>query len=444
MLSGNVVAGMMNINMGSVLNFIEGMAGHHMDKKSWLAAHTNYAADLPQIMADIGRDERRSLTNQLVDKFDGMNDFDGPRHNYSNNSWWKRQMESSTLFFINNAGEHFLQSVTMLGVLGKIRVLDSNKNYLSIEKTEDGFTSSTTERQNSSSLVDAHKADDINLSMSEDVAFIEMDGRILEWNEDTQFLVTQKIRHVQELMHGAYSRQNRNDAQRYVLGRMAFMMRKWIEPGLRRRWKGFSRIVGRDKAERRRGTGPDFHVWNYQLGDFEEGTYTSTVSFLFRLWVWDEIKTFQFDIASKWHKMNDLEKANVKKTILDVGFIVAATAFGTAMEALAKDADDDEANKYYFLAYQGHRLYTELFFYANPVEALQLLRSPAASISTLEAITQFMLQFFLNPTEKYIRGRREGQFKLQKKGERIFPWYRQWDRLTNMDEALSFFNWQSN
>jgi hypothetical protein len=130
----------------------------------------------------------------------------------------------------------------------------------------------------------------------------------------------------------------------------------------------------------------------------------------------------------------------LRKTITDVGFMFVTLAAAIVAEGLVGDADDDEKNFYATLAYMANRLNTELIFYSNPVEFIRIADDPAPAVSMVSDIVRFGNQL-MNPSERYVQGRRKGQYKIIKRVEKVFPFYRHYDRFMNMPETLTFFNY---
>jgi hypothetical protein len=121
-----------------------------------------------------------------------------------------------------------------------------------------------------------------------------------EWTKDDQFEFQYKVRGILSRLHGEYGDLGRVAIQREALGRMAFMFRKFIIPGFKRRWGSRAYIE--------------------RLDDFVEGNYITTGRFLRRLF--SEMIHFKFEIGANWNSMTDHEKANVRRTITEVSFLI--------------------------------------------------------------------------------------------------------------------------
>ena len=431
MLAGNVAASFMNVTLGTTLFNIEALVGHHFDKSDWIAAAKGYygGRNILDNLNDIGANQVSSFTNMLSEDYDTMNDFRGKRFDYVDNKWWKKMLSGSTLHGLNNLGEHLNQNLTMYAMLHNVRVKNSNGEYIDKEGNV------VTNKKKAMTLLDAYSVQDGKLVVSPLVKKVNINGRTMDWGRDAHFAITQRIRHINELLHGAYSQQNRSEMQRHVWGRYMMMMRKWIEPGVRRRWRGFSlgKILRGEDTER---------FWSQQLNEFEQGAYVTSLAFVRRLMKDLRFWQYLFRVPGEWAQLTEYEKANVQRTVYEVGISVVGLALAAVAQAAAKSAPDDtpEEKTLWFFAYEANRLWTELTFYWNPTEALRIIEDPTPTVSIIQDIFNLTSQVFFNPTERYVQGRRKGELKIQKRVEQVFPVYRHFDRLLNMNETLSFFN----
>jgi len=128
--------------------------------------------------------------------------------------------------------------------------------------------------------------------------------------------------------------------------------------------------------------------------------------------------------------MSDFEKANIKKTSRDFGMIIAVYAAYVISKGLAEDADDDEKEYYYFLAYLNRRVYSELFTYIPSTETARTLQSPAASSKFINDIFE-LGGYILDPSswdDVYKKGKRKGMHKIWKETKDVIPLLKQFDR----------------
>ena len=199
---------------------------------------------------------------------------------------------------------------------------------------------------------------------------------------------------------------------------MAYMFRKFVVPGFKRRW-------GRKQYIER-------------LGQTVEGNYLTFGRFMGQL-TRDMFKLKFALMAEDWSSLSMHEKANVKRTVAELSFLFAAIIIANMLFKAQGDTDDpDEERWLAFLAYQAYRLKAELTFFVLPGSAMQILRSPMASMSVLENLGRLSIQL-LNPTELYQRGPWKGQPKIKKDFIQLIPMYRQYYRLRDISQMTTIF-----
>lgn len=424
-LSLNVVAGAMNIANGHVMFILEAVGGKYIDRKGWLEAEKELGKDTAGILKDVTDTTRNSLTWQLSDQFDALNDFSRQRHTYGENTLFKKHFNTSTLHFVNSIGEFYLQHQTMYGVLAKVLVQDGEGNYL----TRDGVTNDPSQAMSLLQVMKSQHEEKGQVDIGDRVKAVVMDGRTFDWNGDTSYRITNRIRHINERLHGAYSQQNRPELQRYWAGRLIMSMRKWIEPGVRRRWNGGIFRVLRGVETRR---------FDQQLGDYEEGTYITTIKFLRKMAA--ELQIWPWQIASQYHLMSDIEKMNLRKAIVEIGIIAGAFMLGSFLQGESDDEPEEDKYWYQLGAYLSYRLMTELASFVNPNEARKIIQDPAPALSFI--VTIFQALGHAVSRERYEQGRREGDLKLWRDLQKLLPWWRHIDRLQHPEEMLDFFNYR--
>lgn len=427
LLSGNIVAGFANVNIGTMNTLLEAFGGNRFSASSWRKAQAAYGKDMPGIFTDLGKLDVESRTNQLSLLFDGLNNWRGGRVDFDRNSFWKRNVNENALYALNSMGEHYIQHVAMYAILNEIKVADADGNLIA----PDGST--TTEAKKALSLNQALELKDGTIQMKEGVSKILLkDGRLMEWGDEAIYRIKREIWDINEHLHGAYSDQNRNMAQRYWMGAMLHMMRKWIRPGARRRWGGVGKLVRTWDF-----SGDATLRYNYQTQEAVEGYYVTLWRTLGR--IVQDARHDQLTWTGRWDELTDYEKANIKKAVGELTLTVIAAGSAMVLEGLSEGADDEDEDKYWFLAYQTHRLFTELSFYWNPKETLTILRHPMPTATMMENTVKLFYQI-LEPGERYERGSRTGELKIWKRLEDLTPWYHQYDRLKHMDESYKYLS----
>jgi hypothetical protein len=389
MLMLNTTAGAVNLLQGKFQNFLEGATGDMYDRKDLRAAESLYIKDSANIFGDVGKIAPESLTNLLAERYNAFADFHGLSNKLANDNVAKVLYSKGVGHFINNSAEHYIQSTVMYAVLNKIKVKDSQGKYIPLHQ--------------------AYEVVDKKLKLKEGI----------ELEKGFEFDISRKIKEIIKQLHGNYDKDNQSQSQRYITGKFAFMLRKWMVVGTQRRWKGIRNATKKDRSD-------DDIAFNSILEKDMEGYYTTTIRFLSQQR--EFLKTMKFSIlAGNWNELTDEERGNIQKTIVDASVMALSLSAAALFAGLAEDADDEDKNLYYTLAYVNRRFYSEIQFYSYPPEILKILSSPSASISMIDNFFKFTDQL-MDPTERYVRGDRKGELKIKRAASKLFPVASQLDR----------------
>jgi hypothetical protein len=327
---------------------------------------------------------------RLYDAIQG--DFNDIAGGFISGSRVKKAWNTSALFFMNHAGEHEMQVSTMFAAL------DAQKLQ-------------TTSGENIS-LFDAYILDeDGKLTLRDDVT----------WTTKQRMDFMNRIHAVNKSLHGNYNDFDKTLAQKHAVGRLVLMFRKFIYPGVRRRFAGTR--------------------YDTELGEIHEGMFITT----FRL-LRDETHQLKKFLLFKENGLTELEKANVKRTLVEVGTLIAVTAmYGMAAGFLDDEKDNWAAS---LLLYEIRRFQTELGFYMKPGEALKILKSPAASMTIAERVVRLMDQLIYTALGDYdhthykqaSHGHKKGDSKLWDATKDLIPVIQGIERSKHPEDAIKFFD----
>ncbi len=398
MLGLNFVQGIANVTLGEIQNITEAMGGEFVDMSDIHKATAFYfnPSNMGNMLADIGSRSPSSVINMLNEKFDVLNDYEGGI--YRKSSKFAQLMTSNTLFFTSQIGEHYMQTRFMLAMMLKKEAKDSNGevigNMLEMYSSENGKL----------------KIDD------------RVDLQKSNWAPQQQILFGEKINRILSELHGEYGNVAKNAIQRHALGRAAIMFRKFLFPGYIKRY-----------GELR---------YNEFIEDYREGSYRQFGRFM-QTAIKDLAKLKFALVQENYNKLLPRERANIKRAITEFSFALSATFLGGILTNLVGESDDDKERwALSFLAYQAKRTRSELLFFnpLTPGEALNILVSPAASISTIENIAGLATQLTLNPFDTYQSGPWKDRLKISKKAMKLTPGIKQWYRLKDIEESINLFD----
>lgn len=360
-LALNILSGISNVATGTVMMRIESFAGEFYNEGNTIVADKNYAKELPAFLAEIGS---RVKTNKLAlwdELFNVMQEYeqDIREVDFDRKTWFSKMFKSSSLFFMNNAGEHWMQNRTSLALADAYKMKAPNGKIVSLW---DAMEVVPIDKNN--------KKLGAKLQVKE--GYTKADGS--QFTKDDIIKFSRKSAAINQRMHGIYNKADKSAVQKLAIGRMGIMFRKWIKPSLNRRFSGAS--------------------YNYDLDGWSEGYYITTRRFLYQLV--KDLKNTQFNLTASWKELTPTEKANITRAITEVGHFL-----GVAMIIGLIEWSDDKDRPWLIrmLEYQSRRLYSELGSMTPGLqsvsEAFRIVKSPAAGINTIE--NMLGLVHLLNP-----------------------------------------------
>lgn len=374
-LALNVLSGISNIATGKVMIRIESFAGEFFSEKNTITADRVYGQSLPAYLAEIGNRVKTSKLALWDELFNVMQEYeqDIREVNFDRKTWFSRMFGTSTLFFMNNAGEHWMQNRTSLALADAYKMKAPNGKIVSLW---DAMEVVPIDKNN--------KKAGAKLQLKQ--GYTKADGSAFTQDDIIKF--SRKSAAINQRMHGIYNKADRSAIQRLAIGRMGMMFRKWIKPSLNRRFKSAT--------------------YNYDLDAWTEGYYRTSGRFLLQLA--RDLRETQFNLAARWNELTPTEKANIRRALTETGHFLAVMA----IIGLIEWSDDKDRPWLVRMAeYQARRLYTELgaMIPGKPMisEGLKIIKSPAAGVNTIENMID--LTKLLNPwnyMDELQSGRYEG------------------------------------
>ena len=407
-LALNILSGISNIATGKVMMRIESFAGEFFNERNTITADRIYGQSLPEYLAEIGSRVKTSKLALWDELFNVMQEYeqDVREVNFDRKTWFSRMFGTSTLFFMNNAGEHWMQNRTSLALADAYKM-----------KAPDGKIVSLWDAMEVVPINKGNKKAGAKLQLKQ--GYTKEDGSAFTQDDIIQF--SRRSAAINQRMHGIYNKADRSAVQRLAIGRMGMMFRKWIKPSLNRRFKSAT--------------------YNYDLDAWTEGYYRTSGRFLLQLA--RDLKETQFNLAARWNELNPTEKANVKRAITEVSHFLAVMAIIGLIEW---SDDKDRPWLIRMVEYQARRLYTELGVMipgkSMVSEGLKIIKSPAAGINTIEDMLN--LTKLLNPwnyMDELQSGRYEGHSTAYKSffESPIIPMNRTIYRGLHPETSIPFF-----
>jgi hypothetical protein len=374
-LALNVLSGISNVATGTVMMRLESFSGEFFSPKNTFNADRIYGVELPKYMSEIGSRVKVSKLALWDELFNVMQEYeqDVRSTNFDRKTWFSRMFSTSTLFFMNNAGEHWMQNRTSLALADAYKMKAPNGQIVSLWDAMEVVPIDPNNKK-------------LGAKLQVKQGYTKEDGT--EFTKEDIIAFSRKTAAINQRMHGIYNKADRSAIQRLGLGRMAIMFRKWIKPSLNRR---FSKAT-----------------YNYDLQAWTEGYYVTSGKFMLQLA--RDLRNLQFNIGAHWSELTKTEKANIIRAMTEVSHFLVLTA---VIGLIEWSDDDDRPWLISMLEYQARRLKTELGSMipgrSMVKEGLKILKSPAAGINTLEHILD--LTKLLNPwnyMDELQSGRYEG------------------------------------
>lgn len=383
----NMVSAIANVTVGNVAQKIESFCGQYYNELDTLWADKTYAANILSYLNNIGKRVKKDKLSLWEEHFNTLQDYAPTNqqvHNYLK-SRLGQQLGEQLLYSMTTAGEHWMAHRNMLALAHKQKVLYKGAEI---------------------SLWDAYEVAPVDPKDPEGAQYLKLkegvtnlDGSIFTRNDEFKF--ERRAADIAQKMHGIYNNEDKCAIQQLAVGRLAMLYRRWIVPSLLRRYQ-----KGR---------------YNYDLHDWDEGYYRTTWRVLKTMV--KELREHQTGIMVTWNQLKDFEKANVSRTITEMGIFALTLAAIGVLGAIKDDDDDDWFTS--MLLVQIYRLKTEIgALTPTPyllTESLRIIQSPTAAVNTVQSIID-LLQL-LNPSnyetfagEEAIlqKGRFEGYSRAEK------------------------------
>lgn len=242
---------------------------------------------------------------------------------------------------------------------------------------------------------------------------------------------TLQARRINQKLHGIYNEADKSAIQQHSIGRAALMFRKWIEPGLNRRFQ----------------SNHYDYIFNYE----QEGYYRTLGKFI--KGIYDEMKLSKLGllnaISKSKNNLNENEIANIKRAFTEISYFIGSFILGGILTRILGDADEDEMWVLNYLAYQTLRMQTEIGFFVPIVGTPQLLKivqSPMAGLNNIENIMDLTKSInlfgFLFEDKEFFRtyktGDKKGTLYLTNKLQDLVPIWNQIGEYDEVSEKIKF------
>ena len=425
------LAAINNKIVGNLQLLLEAAGAQYFDGKDLIKARKQYFDVITNVLAEHGKDSKgndkkaKTLTTALIRGFNILQTQDElavTPNSLKDKVQHEIRMLYDMAYFMQHIGEHQIQNTVLLAMLHSHRVVKgkimSYANYAkqfdisaAVKKmTEEGKSSEEIKLYIDNNKKDAKVLkkefeeygkliDEYELKNGEAVL---KEGSVITDKQLSNF--KNKVIGVNQKLHGIYNKDDAAMLQRYALARLGMQFRKWIRPAWNRR---FGRRFGKTD-------------YNERLEEYSEGMYISTFKYISQPFITNYkqykkeqqgiamsafkaffagFKDTMFNAKINWHSMNDMEKANVRRTALEVVLTISAVIL---TNALMGDDDDKEDKNWLqvWSIYEADRLYGELStFMPQGVlrEGNRLFDNPIAAFRTFDAVSKLTWNTVMYP-----------------------------------------------
>ena len=366
----NIVGNVANSMINHVSVNIEAAGKQWFTEKELAWAKYTFNRETGTLLKDFTEPENKSFLGQIVDLYDPMQgEFRDKYGRKVSHSVFKKLWSQDSWFFLMHQTDYSIQVQVLLAHLKKTKV----------KRIVNGKTEEI-------SLIDAYEmGNNGKIKLKEGV---ELEGRTDE-SGILDFDTMNKVHAINKRMFGIYNKFDEVNLSRYWYGRLLIMYKKHVAPGFKRRFKGVSR--------------------DEELGDITEG-FHSTFLRLALTQTKDMVKA----LYSSDSNLTPLDKANLKKSVRDMMWVMATGILVMVLANLYADADDDEKGVYKYALFFALRLNQDLGVYGtfgdpqnlglpNLKETLKLVKNPVVSLSVIERGLNVVSQL-KDPFEKREQG----------------------------------------
>lgn len=395
-LALNIYAGLQNPLIGNAMIRVEGFSKEFVDNGDLWVADKTLTKEMPNAIGQIGSRMHTNWLDLYRERFDVQQDFEERTRgtNAERKTWISKMFKGSSLFFINNIGEYYMQTKMSLALANRVKLKDKNGNDIT--------------------LLQAYEIDGNRLKLKEGVT--KPDGTA--WTNEDERVFIRKQNFVNKRLHGIYNDIDRSAIQHFAVGRLVMMFRKFMMPGFNRRYRKLQ--------------------YNYEGQAFTEGYYRTTGRFMNILI--KDLKKGQVTIMKHWNELSETEKYNMFRTFTEAAYLLAAILLARIAMAV-KGEDDDDSWALNMAAYQANRMITEMSFYINPRETWRILQSPAAAVNQVSKLMDFA-ELMIRPRkalEIIERGKYKGMSRFHRSAINVIPLYDTLYDVTDPESKLMFF-----
>lgn len=401
-LGFNYLTNLANVVTGVAMQNIEACSREFFSSKELLKADGIYVQLVGGSLAELNSRTKKNKLSLFNELFNINNDFDNITHKSLRKSWIARIFSADIAYLGQSAGDHWLYMRTAIAMALREKVIVPNKGEMSLWDALE--------------IVNSFKDNNDIMEMKLPEGTTDINGNPFSIGK-----FSRKIAHVNQSLFGIYNNDDREAAQRVIMGRLLTQYRRWMKPQFNRRFmrKQYNLDIERD----------------------EEGYYRTSARIVMGL-----IRG-EYQLGAVWENLNAMEKANVRRTISEM---VQLTAIVLLAEFIEWPDDKNRPWAIKLAEYSAKRLEHELGALApSPImlqELAKTVKSPIPSITQVQNLINLFTSL-MDPrdwTDELQSGRYEGLSTLEKNALKSglpgLAQFQQFDKLIyDMDNAINYY-----
>lgn len=400
----NLFSAISNITQGKMQMFIDSIGGEYFNYKNLAVSKKNYYSLMPSFLGELNSTKKTNKLALLIDKFDALEEYyNSLREQGKFQGPISRIFGSATLMFMNNMGEHYLHSRTMLAILDNYKVKLNGKTI---------------------SLFDAYEVENLTddngnvvsakLKLKEGVT--NLDGSTISDSDIAQLKL--KIGKVNQSLNGAFNTDDKGAIHRNAYGRLAMQFRQWMPAHYNRRFAK--------------------PYYDAAMDQWREGYYLTLGKFSLNLL--KDLGQAKFQLATHWSELSNHEKANIRRSLAEMTMFWVLTGL-ISMMGPEKDRKGVWLDRMILYNLKRMKLETGASMPLTPdfLDNINtILQSPAASIKTFNNIADLVQ--FQNMVVEIQSGRYKGWSIWERDFIEVFPIYGQVRKVRDITNEDYMFN----
>lgn len=408
----NVLGAETNFLIGKIQMLIDAGCSEFFNMKDLAWADVEYNKKVLQCVSELNSENTKSLLTLMMNYFNVTDDLKNKiASKHYSKQLLNRMFNNSSVLFMYEAGEHALHAQTMLAVLHRNKVYKTDSNGNKVGKP-----------------VSLYEVFDVE-TVGNNGRLVIKPGYVTEQGEaiteDGKFLNTieKQIKYCNNTMHGNLGDDDKGLIHRKIWGRFLMNFRQWMVGHYTRRF-------GKNKH-------------NFELGEDREGYYITSLKFLYNVGRDIYLNKGQILAAFKeeHNNLSEMEKANVKRALMETAVLVLLFAIKSLLGAPDKDDRGNWIKRH--MQYICARLGMEVEA-STPVAGqkfigsiLTQLNSPFAAMSTASKILNLLDLSLLN--KEVQTGIYMGENMYIHKNKKAIPFYQQLHTVYNLaDDEYAF------